>query len=178
MYIHRRSTVQPQATFTRFITYSGVCCVSVCTVSQLTCVLMRTSRRTLEKTSAMLGSSSTPLRGFMLRLRKSRWGMLETMVQIWQPTSINSTDKRKRNLSNNNNNRISVSRVALLFRNITERTTHLCPVLKLIVGQVQLYHVGTESCNVWPVAGFSDSTVIQDQCAGQEQAILQTNKVS
>lgn len=65
-----------------FVTYSGVCFVSVCTVSQLTCVLIRTSRRTLEKMSAMLGSSSTPFRGFMLRLRKSRWGILDTMVQI------------------------------------------------------------------------------------------------
>ena len=62
--------------------------MSVCTVSHVMCVLMRTSRRTLENTSARLGSSSTPLRGFLLRFRKSKWGTLETMVPIWQPQNI------------------------------------------------------------------------------------------
>lgn len=69
------------------LTYSGMCRVSMCTVFQLTCVLMRTSLRIRQKTSAVAGISSTLLRGFMLRLRKSKWGTLDTMVQIWETTS-------------------------------------------------------------------------------------------
>lgn len=58
------------------------------------------------------------------------------------------------------------------------KVTHLAPVIKLIVGQVQLHHMGTESCNVCAVTGFSDSTVIQNQCAGQEQAICRQSELN
>ncbi len=47
----------------------------------------------------------------------------------------------------------------------------LGPVVELVVGQVQLHHVGTESCDVCLVTSFSDSTVIQSHDPGQEQPV-------
>lgn len=53
-------------------TYSGISCVSMCTMSQVMCVLLRTRRRRPEKASAPPGSRLAPFSGFMLRLRKSK----------------------------------------------------------------------------------------------------------
>lgn len=66
------------------LSYSGISLVKVCTVSQETWVLLRTSRRTLTKASAQLASSGDSLRGLELRLRKSRFGMLDTILLIYR----------------------------------------------------------------------------------------------
>ena len=49
--------------------------------------------------------------------------------------------------------------------------SHLIPVAQLVVGQVQSHHVGAEGCNVGAIPGFTDPTSVQNQRAGQEEAI-------
>jgi len=70
-------------THTHTHTYSGVSRVSVCTMSQVTYVLLSTRRRRPENASAVPGSRLDPLNGFILRLRKSRLGMLNRILLIY-----------------------------------------------------------------------------------------------
>ena len=49
--------------------------------------------------------------------------------------------------------------------------THLFPVLELVVGQVQLDHVGAERGHLRPVTGLGDPAVIQHQHTGQVEPI-------
>lgn len=65
-------------------TYSGISRVSACTMSQVTCVLLSTRRRRPENASAAPGSRLDPLSGFILRLRKSRLGMLHRILLIYR----------------------------------------------------------------------------------------------
>lgn len=55
--------------------------------------------------------------------------------------------------------------------------SHLEPVVKLVMGEVQLHHVGTEGGDVQPVPGFSDAAVTQHQCARQVQTVYKHNSV-
>ena len=66
--------------------YSGMSRVRVKTVSQDTCVLLSTRRRTPQKDSPQTGPSATLANGLKLRLRKSKLGMLETILLICRHT--------------------------------------------------------------------------------------------
>lgn len=76
-------------------TYSGISWVSMCTMSQGTWVLLRTRRRRPEKASALPGSRLEPFRGFMLRLRKSKWGMLDRILLIYRGKHIDNNKLTK-----------------------------------------------------------------------------------
>lgn len=58
-----------------------------------------------------------------------------------------------------------------LFTPAKRTCTHLFPVTELVVGQVQLDHVGTEHGHLCPAAGLGDPTVIEHQHTGQVQPI-------
>lgn len=45
------------------------------------------------------------------------------------------------------------------------------PVLELVVGQVELHHVGTEGCDLSLLSRMADSTASQDEHTGKVQTI-------
>ena len=49
--------------------------------------------------------------------------------------------------------------------------THLFPVPELVVGEVQLDHVGAERGHLGPVPGLGDPAVVQHQHTGQVEPI-------
>lgn len=52
---------------------------------------------------------------------------------------------------------------------------YLSPILQVIVGEVQFYHMGTVGGNLWFISSLGDATAVQDKHFGQVQLACESN---